>query len=261
MKKSKRYRKKLDKTPLINKKVMRHIIENSNICKHAISELKLAGYTPNSNEPTSWMYQQVLEAVVVFASHGNSGGSAPWEIDLVKRLCNFDILSPLKFTDDEWDVISEDGTCQNKRKSDFFKDPDGSIHNIYAFSKKPIKTYSYNSKTWKDNNIGITWNGGLFEYRNDVLTGRYFSRCNLWFYNVERAYSTKETQVIDCVEVEIAPDDWIMAVDGDSYQLGILSCYYNIQWKECPCMKGVRLEDVTPELSNKAYEEIKHVDY
>lgn len=39
------------------------------------------------------------------------------------------------------------------------------------------------------------------------------------------------------------------------------SCYYNIQWKECPCMKDVRLEDVTPELSNKAYEEIKHVDY
>lgn len=25
--------------------------------------------------------------------------------------------------------------------------------------------------------------------------------------------------------------------------------------------KDVRLEDVTPELSNKAYEEIKHVDY
>lgn len=53
MKKSKRYRKKLDKTSLINKRVMRHIIENSNICKHAISELKLAGYTPNANGPTN----------------------------------------------------------------------------------------------------------------------------------------------------------------------------------------------------------------
>lgn len=44
MKKSKRYRKKLDKTPLINKRVMHHIIENSNICKHAISELKHVDY-------------------------------------------------------------------------------------------------------------------------------------------------------------------------------------------------------------------------
>jgi hypothetical protein len=34
------------------------------------------------------MYQQVIEAVAIFASHGNSGGSAPYEIDLVKRLCN-----------------------------------------------------------------------------------------------------------------------------------------------------------------------------
>lgn len=47
------------------------------------------------------MYQQVIEAVAIFASHGNSGMSAPWEIDLVKRLCNWDIISPLRFTDVE----------------------------------------------------------------------------------------------------------------------------------------------------------------
>lgn len=34
--------------------------------------------------------------------------------------------------------------------------------------------------------------------------------------------------------------------------------YYNIQWKKCPCMKGVRLEDVTPELEEKALNEIKN---
>lgn len=30
------------------------------------------------------MYQQVIEAIAVFASHGNSGGSASWEINLVQ---------------------------------------------------------------------------------------------------------------------------------------------------------------------------------
>lgn len=69
------------------------------------------------------MYQQVIEAVAVFASHGNSGMSAPWEINLVQRLCDWDIISPLKFTDDEWCQISSDGTCQNRRKSDVFKEP------------------------------------------------------------------------------------------------------------------------------------------
>lgn len=32
------------------------------------------------------------------ASHGNSGSSAPWEINLVQRLCDWDIISSLKFT-------------------------------------------------------------------------------------------------------------------------------------------------------------------
>lgn len=72
-----------------------------------------------------------------------------------------------------------------------------------------------------------------------------------------KPYTPKEKQVIDCVEVEIAPDNWIMAVDADSYQLGLLSCYYYIQWKKCPCMKGIRLEDVTPELEELAFKQIK----
>lgn len=54
-----------------------------------------------------------------------------------------------------------------------------------------------------------------------------------------------------------APDNWIMAVDADSYQLGLLSCCYYIQWKKCPCMKGIRLEDVTPELEELAFKQIK----
>lgn len=80
---------------------MNYIINNSDICKHAIREFKLAGYGDGKGGPTDWMYQQVIEAVAVFASHGNSGGSAPFEINLVQKLCNWDIISPLRFTNDE----------------------------------------------------------------------------------------------------------------------------------------------------------------
>lgn len=99
MKKSKRYIKKQNNKPLINKKVLAKVIRESNICKHAIKELKLAGYGNGEGGPNDWMYQQVIEAVAVFASHGNSGSSAPWEINLVQRLCDWDIISPLRFTD------------------------------------------------------------------------------------------------------------------------------------------------------------------
>ena len=68
----------------------------------------------------------------------------------------------------------------------------------------------------------------------------------------------KSKRVIPCVEVEIAPDDWIMAVSADSTELLLLSYDYNIKWEQVSCLKGIRLEDVTPELESKAYVELKN---
>lgn len=257
MKRSKRYIKKQQKKELINKKVLQRIIRESNICQHAIKELKLAGYGKGEGGPNDWMYQQVLEALAIFASHGNSGASAPWEIHLVQKLCNWDIISPLRFTDDEWCQINSDGTCQNRRKGDVFKEPDGSIHYNGAFTKRATGRYSFATKEWTENKNPLCWSGGLFEHKDNVLTGRYFSKCNLYLINIERGWIPKDTVVIDCVEVEIAPDNWIMAVKADDIDLMTLRCYYNIQWEECSCMKGIRLEDVTPELEEKAYNEMQ----
>ena len=258
MKHNKRYIKKQQKEELINKKVLQRIIRESNICQHAIKELKLAGYGKGEGGPNDWMYQQVLEAVAVFTSHGNSGASAPWEINLVQKLCNWDIISPLRFTDDEWCQISPDGTCQNKRKSDVFKEPNGDIHYSGAFTKRPTGRYSFATKEWIENKNPLCWNGGLFEHKDNVLTGRYFSRCYLWSYDIQKGWMPKSTRTINCVEVEIAPDNWIMAVDANNTDLFILSCDYDIQWKECPCMKGIRLEDVNIKLEEEAYKEIKN---
>lgn len=257
MKHSKRYIKKQQKKELINKKVLQRIIRESNLCQHAIKELKLAGYGGEGG-PNDWMYQQVLEAIAVFSSHGNSGMSAPWEINLVKRLCNWDVISPLRFTDDEWEQISADGTCQNKRKSDVFKEPDGSIHYNGAFTKRATGKYSFATKEWTENKSPVCWSGGLFEHKDNVLTGRYFSTCLLWYYEINNGWTPKPTRAIDCVEVETAPNNWIMAVNADNTDLLLLSCDYDIQWKNCPCMKGIRLEDVTPELEDQAYNEIKN---
>lgn len=258
MKKSKRYIKKQNNKPLINKKVLAKVIRESNICKHAIKELKLAGYGNGEGGPNDWMYQQVIEAVAVFASHGNSGSSAPWEINLVQRLCDWDIISPLKFTDDEWCQISSDGTCQNRRKGDVFKEPDGSIHYNGAFSKRAIDRYSFDTKEWTKNKNPICWSGGLFEHKDNVLTGRYFSICLLQQHDINKGWMPKETIYIDCVEVEISPDNWIMAVDANNTNLLLLNAYYSIQWEECSCLKGIRLEDVTVELEEEAYEEMRH---
>lgn len=258
MKHSKRYIKKQEKRELINKKALRYIIEHSNICKHAIKELNLAGYKKEKRNINNCMYQRVLEAMAVFTSHDSLGSCVPYEITLVQKLYNWDVISSLTFKDDEWRIISEDGTCQNIRKSSIFKDKDGNIHDVDAFAKQPIRSYKFNTKEWIDNKNPLCWNGGLFEHKNNILTGRYFSRCNIWAYSLTKGYTPKETRIIPCVEVEIAPDNWLMAVDTNDTKLLFLSCDYNIDWKDCPCMKDVRLEDVTPELENLAYEQIRN---
>lgn len=199
-----------------------------------------------------------IEAVAVFASHGNSGSSALWEINLVQRLCDWDIISPIKFTDDEWCQISSDGTCQNRRKFDVFKEPNGSIHYNGAFNKRATSRYSFATKEWTENKNPICWSGGLFEYKYNILTGRYFNQCHLLPYKINKGWTPRPTITIDCVEIEIAPDNWIMAVDANNTNLLLLNAYYNIQWEECPCLKGIRLEDVTAELEKEAYEEMRN---
>lgn len=83
--------------------------------------------------------------------------------------------------------------------------------------------------------------------------------CEEFLYTTIRCKDDKEvTQIIDCVEVEISPDNWIMAVDINNIDLIKLDIIYNIQWEECSCLKGIRLEDVTEELEDKAYEEMRH---
>lgn len=80
---------------------------------------------------------------------------------------------------DEWCRISFDGTCQNRRKGNVFKEPDGSIRYNGAFSKRVTDTYNFDTKEWTKNKNPICWHGGLFECKNNVLTGRYFNTCYL----------------------------------------------------------------------------------
>lgn len=49
-----------------------------------------------------------------------------------------------------------------------------------------------------------------------------------------------------------------MAIQDDSIDLLTLSCSYVVDWKECPIMKGLRLEDITPEIEDIAYKEMQN---
>lgn len=118
---------------------------------------------------------------------------------------------------------------------------------IYKLKHFHVENYSGTNFT-DDLNDGEEFLYTTFEHKDNVLTGRYFSICLLQQHDINKGWMPKPTQIIDCVEVEISPDNWIMAVDIN----------YNIQWEECSCLKGIRLEDVTVELEEEAYEEMRH---
>ncbi len=100
---------------------------------HAERELKLIGYKCDGSDepPNSWIVENVFELIEVFSRQGHSGSSAPYLIDLFKRLASYETLSPLAGTDDEWMQVT-DNLWQNKRCSRFFKGDDGLAYDSEA---------------------------------------------------------------------------------------------------------------------------------
>lgn len=127
-----------------------------------------------------------------------------------------------------------------------------------AYSISPQYILSTKTKKLLPFSTDLSWKNDVFETKQGILTGRYFNTCYLQRHHIINGWRPKPTINIDCVEIEIAPDNWIMAVDTNDLDLSYLSLSYDIQWKECSCLKGIRLEDVTPELEKRAFEEIKN---
>lgn len=108
----------------------------SNTQKHALTEFKAAGWLDDDGNYIDEMQEaicnHVLELIKVFSDEGHSGSTAPYTIDLFKKLAMFEPIVPLTGEDWEWTEIaremsgSNNGTVyQNKRCSRVFKDDDG----------------------------------------------------------------------------------------------------------------------------------------
>lgn len=229
--------------PLINKTKMNNILANSNLAQYAINELKLAGYyNDNSENPSKWLKDGVLELLSVFISHGHSGSSAPIEINLFTKLANFMPITPLTFKEDEWMQIDAD-TYQNKRCSRLFMDNDGYIHDIDAYNLLPKETKYLNTPKLIQNKKKITWNSSFFVIdKNNKFTGEYGHKCYLP-YNID-SYYPKKTITIPCKEIEVDKDNWIFCVYENNSKFNILKQEYDVKLKQSDIIKGKHIFDV-----------------
>ena len=103
----------------------------NNYQKHAKSEFESLGW-PGDCEMQQMMCEQILELLGVFGEHGHSGSSAPYAINLFKKLASFEPIAPLTGEDSEWGDPYDGKTRQNKRCSHVFKEEDGRAYDIDA---------------------------------------------------------------------------------------------------------------------------------
>ena len=108
----------------------------NNIHKHALMEFRAAGWLDDDgkyyDEMQEAICKHVLKLLDVFADEGHSGSSAPYAVNVFRKLAMYLPLVPLTGEDWEWHEASE-GVFQNKRCSRVFKQAgrfDGQAYDI-----------------------------------------------------------------------------------------------------------------------------------
>lgn len=247
--------KKSNRRHLINKKVLQRRSKNSNIVRHALRELELAGYFKANCGTNKLMKDDIVELLTVFADQGHSGSSAQWCINLFKKLANFEIISPLTLKDDEFNLCSlMENVYQNKRKSTIFKDSKG-IHNIDAFSKRVVDSYKFDTKTWDRIKQTTLWSGGVWGSEDGLATGNYYS--SAYLKDATKPYTPIETIILNCWEVEVAKDDFMDFVCETSPEFIDLIENYTLQPSYVKELEGVHITAIDAELCHLAENQLK----
>jgi len=96
--------------------------------EHAWREFRIAGWMNDKHEFEDEMQEllckQIIELLKIFSTHGHSGSSAPYAIELFRELASWEILTPLTGGDSEWNNTIDPAIYQNIRCSHVFKQVD-----------------------------------------------------------------------------------------------------------------------------------------
>lgn len=218
----------------------------SNLVLHARKEFEIAFNTvwkPENGDPDigdsmqHFMCEQIIELLSLLHTQGDSGGSIGYKLGLFKKCVEFDILSPLTLSDEEFGIVgSFDNSKQNRRKSSVFKYPDGSIIYIDGFSKL---TYHYigdkGELIHKKNSYTV--HGGVFVVRPDKSIYRISGNVKLKPGN---SFNFK-TFILPVYEIEYPHDWWLSLVkeselDPIKEVYDVVECDNNFEdelnWKE-----------------------------
>jgi hypothetical protein len=104
---------------------------DSNLVRHARSELQRAGLFDADADYGGMIAEAVVELMHHFAAQGHSGESAMMTLDLFDKLAHYNVLTPLTSDPEEWMEVSEHAppdqrpVWQSRRKSSCFSNDGG----------------------------------------------------------------------------------------------------------------------------------------
>ena len=132
----------------------------SNLHKHALAEFRAAGWTDDEGKFKEEMQEaickHVLELLKVFADEGHSGTTAPYTVNMFKKLAMFEPLVPLTGEDWEWTEVSA-GVFQNKRCSHVFKQADRFNGQAYDIEGRVFREPSGACYTGAESRVPVTF--------------------------------------------------------------------------------------------------------
>lgn len=158
-------------------KAINAIVDYSNdsyMIKHFLKECELAwGTEDERDEMQNLMIKQIVEILSVLYIQGDTNNTIKHKLNLLTNAIQFNIISPLKFTDNEWNTINNDDEYQNTRISSVFKKGD-LIYDINAYAKHEIGIFEINFKKYTKREGGC-WQGRGIYLIDDNLNVRYVS--------------------------------------------------------------------------------------
>lgn len=174
--------------------------KDSNYIKHFLKEYEFRGKCEGMDR---LMRDQVVELLAVLATQGDSGFSIGFKRRLFDRAASFKILSPLTFSDEEFNIETDldRDSCQNSRLSSVFKYDDGTYQDIDAMNHI---TYNYRydiavDKLVEYNYGGYSWSGNVILYNRDDKSYHYYKSIisNFDNYMGENHCTIKSIEVYD----------------------------------------------------------------
>ena len=227
------------KKNLFSKKYIRNAIKNNRDIKWASEELKLKGYTEDTDK-----YNIILSTLILLYNNAKCEHDVFDNALIIKQLANKEVLTPLRFTEEEWEQI-DTNHYQNIRDRRFFRDKNYNVYLDDAFNIKVREIYNCSTKKTETNkNSNSYFKGTIFETDNGVFTGRYFKKCVLFDYDIEQGLIPNKTYHIYCNKIQINSDSYIYVVDKYEPSFLVFGVAYYINWKYINDIKGVKVEDI-----------------